>query len=996
MTEIGVVYGTLSLSAKGVSQQVIGEMGSIGVAGGKQASAGFLSTIGGVTGKVVGITAGAVGAVGGLIGGLAVKGGIDKALALENATAKMEGLGTSSETVATVMDNALAAVKGTAFGLGDAANIASTALASGIEPGAKMSEYLTLVADAAATAQVPLGEMGSIMGKVTNSGKVTNDVLNQFGDRGVGVLQMLSKEYGVTSEEMTKMVSKGQVDSATFNRVLTENFGGAAKKSGDTTVGAFANMKSALSNLGMALTGGFFPLFKKVFNQIQFTLEGITKRVKPAAEAFGKWFQGKAGPVIDNFSKNALAAFDKVIGSISAFVLAFKAGDGDITSSGFNGFLERMGYIAHVAFTEMRGGIIAFGAAWAANDGDITSSGFPGFMEQAAFVVRGLVDAVKMLDFTSVQGFFDSIGPAAGHAGTAFSSIGASLVALGPAFVAFGEELPKITGALAKLAGAALNGVVVGLAFLADHVDTIIAWMPAIVVGFIAWRVASKAMAGSQLAVNAAQAAMVPLTTVNNILRMRAIGLERQHAIAQGSNTAAMNLTNGSIAKSIALSTVSVIKTGAVAVATGAATAAQWLFNAAMSANPIGLIVLAVVALIAIIVLLVLNWDKVVGFLKGAWEGFVGWFTGIMDGFLSWWGGVWDGFLGFVAPIWDHIVAIFQTAWAVIVTVVTTYINIVLTVIRAVWETIKVVFSTAWEVIKTIIATALSIVIAIFTGNFDQIGVLLASAWVKITGLFSGMFAAIGDIVTGAWEVIKALFFMAVAAVTGILSGAWTAITTTVTVVWDSIIGFFQSIPGRIVAAIISLAVLYIQFGQWIGEMKTAAITKFVELVAWVQGLPGQIVSALGNVGSLLVGAGQNILSGFLSGLTSGFEKVKGFVGGIGSWIKDNKGPKPYDLALLVPAGGWIMTGLDKGLKAGIPSIKSTLGDVSATIQSGVRVPSAPRFEGVAGGPSGSVSAGESAGGGDGAQIDRIVLDVGGEQVFARIVRKGERGLARR
>lgn len=49
-------------------------------------------------------------------------------------------------------------------------------------------------------------------------------------------------------------------------------------------------------------------------------------------------------------------------------------------------------------------------------------------------------------------------------------------------------------------------------------------------------------------------------------------------------------------------------------------TAVQWLLNAAMAANPIGLIVLAIAALIAIIVLLILNWDKVKEAAGKAWD----------------------------------------------------------------------------------------------------------------------------------------------------------------------------------------------------------------------------------------------------------------------------------------------------------------------------------------------------------------------------------------
>tara|TARA_R110000868_G_scaffold116745_3_gene310482 strand:+ start:2399 stop:4033 length:1635 start_codon:yes stop_codon:yes gene_type:complete len=87
------------------------------------------------------------------------------------------------------------------------------------------------------------------------------------------------------------------------------------------------------------------------------------------------------------------------------------------------------------------------------------------------------------------------------------------------------------------------------------------------------------------------------------------------------------------------------IATYAKAAATKIATAAQWLFNAAMSANPIGLVILAIVAIIAIIVLLVKNWDtvtavvgkvwdKIKNFAKDAWDAIKG-FGSKVGGFVS-------------------------------------------------------------------------------------------------------------------------------------------------------------------------------------------------------------------------------------------------------------------------------------------------------------------------------------------------------------------------
>lgn len=969
MAEIGVVYGTLSLSAKGVSQQVIGEMGSIGVAGGKQASSGFLSSIGGVVGKVIGVTAAGVTAVGGLIGGLAVKGGIEKALAIENAQAKMSGLGHTSETVTTVMDNALSAVKGTAFGLGDAANIASTALASGIKPGAEMSKYLTLVADAAAIAQVPLGEMGQIMGKVTNSGKVTNDVLNQFGDRGVGVLQMLAKEYGVTAEEMTSMVSKGKVDSATFNKVLTENFGGAAKKSGDTTVGAFANMKSALSNFGMAISGGFFPLFKQVFNQIQFTLEGITKRIKPAADAFGIWFQGKAGPAIAGFSTFALAQFDKLIIGITNFVTGFRQGMDNIGTGAALGKLQTFGAIVGTIFHEARGGIWAFGAAWAANDGDITSSGFPGFMERAAYVVHQLVDAVGMLNFSSVQGFFDSVGPAAGVAGGAFSSIGASLTTLGPAFVAFGDQLPKISGAIAELAGYGLTALVGGLAFLADHVDTIIAWMPAIVAGFIAWRLASSALGVTNLAVNAAQAAMVPLTTLNNILRLQAISQERALAIATGQRTAAMNLTNGSIIKSIALFTAQKVGMLAGAAATGIATAATWAMNAAMSANPIGLIILAIVALIAVIVLLVMNWDNVVGFLKGIWDGFAGWFTGVMDGFLSWWGGVWDGFLGFLGDVWNNILGIvsgplnemnsfitgvlssisdfWNTVWGAISSFasgvwanivsgvksfvggfvkvfqgIVTFLQPVIDVFVAMFGAFAAIFNFVLALVKFVVGGIVFLFkmwLAKTVENFTAIWTFIVSVWTTITGAIGAAAGFIGSIISTA-------FNLYVTIIVTVLTTIWTFIST----IWTNVSNFIGTVL-RIIGAYISS-----QWNAFIGMVSVplTAIWGFItttwnNVVGFLGGVLGIIGAAIAGAWNSVVDTVSGAVSRVYTAVVDKFTEVTSWLGGVGGMILAALG----DLSgLLFNAGRSILEGLLGGLNDMWNGVAGFFQDLTAKI----------------------------------------------------------------
>lgn len=61
---------------------------------------------------------------------------------------------------------------------------------------------------------------------------------------------------------------------------------------------------------------------------------------------------------------------------------------------------------------------------------------------------------------------------------------------------------------------------------------------------------------------------------------------------------------------------------GVVTIATATWTAAQWLLNLALSANPIGLVIIAIAALIAIVVLVVTHWQTVVSWLTTAWNWF--------------------------------------------------------------------------------------------------------------------------------------------------------------------------------------------------------------------------------------------------------------------------------------------------------------------------------------------------------------------------------------
>lgn len=304
--EVGAAYVTLLPSARGFGKAVEGEIDSGTQNAEKKATKGFAGMA-----KTVGkFAAGALVTVGGIITGLALKGGISRALNIEDAQAKLKGLGHDAGSVEKIMTNALASVKGTAFGLDSAATIAASAVAAGIKPGKELEKYLKLTADAATIAGVSLDEMGAILNKTTSSGKVFTDNLNQLSDRGIPIFQWLAEEYGVTQAELSKMVAAGEVDAETFRKVIEENIGGAALASGETTRGAWANMLAGLSRLGVTLTSAVMPHMKGLFGELTTIIDGLNDRIGPFAERFAEWFNDKIGPAIEGMGGRFLDFID--------------------------------------------------------------------------------------------------------------------------------------------------------------------------------------------------------------------------------------------------------------------------------------------------------------------------------------------------------------------------------------------------------------------------------------------------------------------------------------------------------------------------------------------------------------------------------------------------------------------------------------------------------------------------------------------------------------
>ena len=206
-------------------------------------------------------------------------------------------------------------------------------------------------------------------------------------------------------------------------------------------------------------------------------------------------------------------------------------------------------------------------------------------------------------------------------------------------------------------------------------------------------------------------------------------------------------------------------------VATGVATAAQWLWNAALTANPIGLVIAAIVGIVAA---LVLAYNK------------VGWFRAFVDAAFRMIGNVVKSVVGFISR-----------NWSTLFTIISAPIRTAVAIVRTIIAGIGIAFRAA----KAVVVGAVRAIASYFTTRWNAISAIaraiitgLKAGWSSARNFVTSMVGRIVSVVVG----IKNRVLSSLRAVFRPLTSAATTARNFVTSTVSRIVSTIRGIGSRI------------------------------------------------------------------------------------------------------------------------------------------------------------------------------------------------------
>lgn len=238
--------------------------------------------------------------------------------------------------------------------------------------------------------------------------------------------------------------------------------------------------------------------------------------------------------------------------------------------------------------------------------------------------------------------------------------------------------------------------------------------------------------------------------------------------------------------------------------------------NAAMKANPIGLVISLIAGLVAGFLYLWNTSEEFRNFWIGLWETIKTTASGVWEAIKSAADNVitalqtgWEAFTAFFSTLWTNISNAVSTAWEFIKNVVSVGLQTIGLIISAavqiialpfqfIWENCKGIIQKAWDKIKNIVTVGVNVVKTVITVVFNAIKAyitivvniwqtIISTAWNVIKTVVTTVVNAIKNVVTTVWNAISSVTSSVFNAIKSVASSVWNSIKSVITSIVNGI-----------------------------------------------------------------------------------------------------------------------------------------------------------------------------------------------------------------
>lgn len=494
-----------------------------------------------------------------------------------------------------------------------------------------------------------------------------------------------------------------------------------------------------------------------------------------------------------------------------------------------------------------------------------------------------------------VEAFAQNCVPALEKVGGAFAAVGAVIVDHKDLFDSLGSLAITTINLIAEgiqratpFVTALVDGLLTAIQVSADFANKMLSSLDSVsrfrdeLIAAAAVLVAFKAGQGIQSIINGFQLFAMSTKNAN---------------IAQAAFNGTLKLNEVLVALFTKQVTVSQLAQAGWAKVTAVATGAQKALSAAMTANPIGIIIAAIAAAIAIIVLLYTKCEwfrngvnaiftaikgalsqviaaaqnavaSAAAFLSNAQSSIAEFFSAARQRFtaaVEFLSGVWQGITAAASAAWQTIKSVVQVGIMLIGEVLSAAFQIITLPFQFIWQNCRDTVLAVWEAIRTAISTALT-----------AIGSAISEKWTAIQSFFGPILSAIGSAVSGAWTTVAEKTSAAYEAVKEYISQKLTAAKETA----GGILSAMHSAAATAWGAISSVASSAFEAARSAITSKiTAARTAVSSAVA---GIRTAISTALTAARTTV----ENIFGSIYNAIVGKMEAAKNAVGSVISAIK--------------------------------------------------------------------------------------------------------------